>query len=141
MVSPSCACVWALKALQNSMMLTPCCPRAGPTGGEVFALPAGTWSFTWATIFLAMCAPLDSLHLQELQIHRRGPTEDAHHDLQASLLRLHLVHHAREVGERAVDDPHTLAPGKLDPVLRPLGPRDHLLDDSLDLLLRNRRRA
>src|SRR3990172_2391426 len=86
-------------------------------------------------------SPLDPLHLQELQVHRRGATEDAHHDLQASLLRLHLVHHPREVGEWAVDDPHTLAAGELHPVLRPLGPGDHLLNDGLDLFLRNRRRA
>ena len=26
-------CVEALKALQNSIILTPCCPNAGPTGG------------------------------------------------------------------------------------------------------------
>jgi hypothetical protein len=35
----SCA-VWALNALQNSMMLTPCWPSAGPTGGAGVRLPA-----------------------------------------------------------------------------------------------------
>src|SRR3990172_5395350 len=45
MVSPN-ACVWALKALQNSMIFTPWGPRAGPTGGAGFAFPAGIWSFT-----------------------------------------------------------------------------------------------
>ena len=39
-------CVWALNALQNSMMLTPCCPSAGPTGGLGLACPAGTCSLT-----------------------------------------------------------------------------------------------
>ena len=34
-------CVWALKSLQNCMMFSPRWPRAGPTGGEGFALPAG----------------------------------------------------------------------------------------------------
>ena len=33
--------VRALNSLQNSMMFTPCCPSAGPTGGDGFALPAG----------------------------------------------------------------------------------------------------
>ena len=37
-------CVWALKALQNSMIFTPCWPNAGPIGGDGFALPAGIWS-------------------------------------------------------------------------------------------------
>jgi len=33
MMIPACFCVLALNALQKSMMLSPCCPRAGPTGG------------------------------------------------------------------------------------------------------------
>ena len=37
-------CVWALNALQNSMMLRPRWPSAGPIGGLGFALPAGTCS-------------------------------------------------------------------------------------------------
>src|SRR6266446_3977317 len=50
------ACPWvcALKALQNSMILTPCCPRDGPTGGEGVACPAGTCNFTFATTCFAM---------------------------------------------------------------------------------------
>ena len=35
-------CVCALNALQNSMMLRPRWPSAGPMGGDGFALPAGT---------------------------------------------------------------------------------------------------
>ena len=46
--------VEALNALQNSMMLTPCWPRAGPTGGAGLACPAGIWSFTIVMTFLAM---------------------------------------------------------------------------------------
>ena len=37
-------CVEALNALQNSMMLTPRCPSAGPIGGDGLAWPAGTCS-------------------------------------------------------------------------------------------------
>src|ERR1039457_375822 len=36
-IVPSSACVLALNALQNSMILTPCWPRAGPMGGGGFA--------------------------------------------------------------------------------------------------------
>src|SRR5580658_2887698 len=46
--------VAALNALQNSMMLRPRWPRAGPIGGDGFALPAGTCSLIIPTIFLAM---------------------------------------------------------------------------------------
>jgi hypothetical protein len=34
MIVPSWLFVLSLKALQNSMMFTPCWPSAGPTGGE-----------------------------------------------------------------------------------------------------------
>jgi hypothetical protein len=46
--------VWALNALQNSMMFRPRWPSAGPIGGEGFALPAGTCSLMKPTIFLAI---------------------------------------------------------------------------------------
>ena len=36
---PALSCVRALNCLQNSMMLTPFAPKAGPTGGEGFAAP------------------------------------------------------------------------------------------------------
>src|ERR1700676_1048889 len=49
--------VAALNALQNSMMLRPRCPRAGPIGGDGFALPAGTCSLMYPTIFFAMVLP------------------------------------------------------------------------------------
>src|SRR5210317_984178 len=45
-VSP-CCWVLALKALQNSIILTPCCPSAGPTGGEGLAPPAGICNFIY----------------------------------------------------------------------------------------------
>ena len=44
MIVPASCWVWALNALQNSMMLTPCWPSAGPTGGAGFAAPAGICS-------------------------------------------------------------------------------------------------
>src|SRR5579862_8797290 len=52
--SPASALVTALNSLQNAMMLTPCWPSAGPTGGAGFAWPAGICSFTIACSFFAI---------------------------------------------------------------------------------------
>src|SRR6266567_2983212 len=46
--------VCALNVLQNSMMLRPRWPRAGPIGGDGLALPAGTCSLIIPTIFFAI---------------------------------------------------------------------------------------
>ncbi len=53
-IRPFSCWVWALNALQNSMMLTPCWPRAGPTGGAGLACPPGIWSLMSVRIFLAI---------------------------------------------------------------------------------------
>jgi hypothetical protein len=56
MISPSwsLAEVRALNCLQKSMMLAPCWPSAGPTGGAGVALPAGICNLTIACLdFLA----------------------------------------------------------------------------------------
>src|SRR6185437_11171980 len=50
-------CVCALNVLQNSMMLRPRWPSAGPIGGDGFALPAGTCSLIIPTIFFAILCP------------------------------------------------------------------------------------
>src|SRR5438477_3362192 len=56
MINPSWsfADVFALNALQKSMMFTPCWPSAGPTGGAGVALPAGICSLTIALTFFAI---------------------------------------------------------------------------------------
>src|SRR3954469_24504942 len=56
---PSFAWAWvaALNSLQKPMMLTPCWPSAGPTGGDGFALPAGSCSLTNPVIFFAIFTP------------------------------------------------------------------------------------
>src|SRR4051794_6743091 len=51
MTLPRWDSVAALYALQNSMMLTPCWPSAGPTGGAGVAAPALIWSLTIAESF------------------------------------------------------------------------------------------
>src|SRR5689334_4994861 len=112
-IRPSSLPVWALKPLQNSMMLTPCWPRAGPTGGEGLALPAGICSLTtaWSFFIAEPChrartrsgSPLESLHLVVLELDRGRPSEDGDHDLHAAALGVHVLHHALEVHEGAVD--------------------------------------
>src|SRR5262245_66671143 len=82
-MSPSWLLVWALKPLQNSMRLTPCWPRAGPTGGAGLALPAGICRFTIAWTFFAVS---DALHLVVFELHGRQRAEDRHHDLALSPL-------------------------------------------------------
>jgi hypothetical protein len=51
MTLPRMDSVWALYALQKSMMLTPCGPRAVPTGGAGVAAPAWSCTLTSAAIF------------------------------------------------------------------------------------------
>src|SRR5215813_13601830 len=47
-------CVWALNSLQNSIMLRPRWPSAGPIGGEGLAAPAGTCNFRNPVTFFAI---------------------------------------------------------------------------------------
>src|SRR6478752_9610024 len=100
-ICPRCDSVAALYALQNSMMLTPCWPRAGPTGGAGLAAPALIWSLMTAVSFLllgGMCFSsssdvadgydvggrlgLDLRHLAEGQLDRRLAAEDRHQHLE-----------------------------------------------------------
>src|SRR5215208_4538284 len=53
-VVPMSPCVWALNALTNSMMLMPCWPSAGPTGGAGDAWPPGACSLMVVRTFLAI---------------------------------------------------------------------------------------
>src|SRR6267143_6389700 len=134
---PSWEPVWALKPLQNSMMLTPCWPRAGPTGGDGLAFPAVICSFTIAWTFFAMLEPL---HLVVLELDGREPPEDGHHHLELAALRVQVVDRALEVHERSLDDPHLVAllEGGLE--LGLLGALLHLLENALDLLRGQRHR-
>src|SRR5712691_5530742 len=89
------------------MMLMPCCPSAGPTGGAGVALPALHCSFTIAWIGLAIGnAPLDGLNLKKVQLDRRGAAEDAHHHLDLAALIVDLIDDPREGAERTVHDAH-----------------------------------
>src|SRR2546425_1185157 len=140
-INPSWLPVCALKPLQNSMMLTPCGPSAGPTGGDGFALPAGICSFTIAwTFFIARPHASDPLHLVVLELDGRGPAEDRHDHLHPPALGVHVVHHALEVDERSVDDAHLVAALEHGLGLGLLGARLHLTEDVVDLIVRQRDR-
>src|SRR5215475_12380241 len=136
-IRPSWELVCALKPLQNSMMLTPCWPRAGPTGGEGLALPAGICSFTSAWTFLAMS---ESLHLVVLELHRRQAPEDGHHHLELAPLGVEVVDGPLEVDEWPFDHPHLVAALEGRAQLRLLGTLLHLAEDAFDLLRRQRHR-
>src|ERR1700685_2467012 len=103
MINPSWsfAEVLALNALQNSMMLTPCGPRAVPTGGAGVAFPAGICNFTEPVTFFAIsknpCESLFFFYLQKLQLHGRGASENHHHHAQRAAVRIDLVHFAAEI--------------------------------------------
>src|SRR6267378_2873524 len=140
-INPSWLLVCALKPLQNSMMLTPCWPSAGPTGGDGFALPAGICSFTIAwTFFIARPHASDPLHLVVLELDRRGPAEDRHDHLHPPALGVHVVHHTLEVDERSVDDAQLVAAREHRLGLGLLGTRLHLPEDVVDLVVRQRDR-
>src|SRR5438105_7129784 len=98
MIRPSWsfADVFALNALQKSMMFTPCWPRAGPTGGAGVALPAGICNFTWPITFLAI---LRLLYLQEIQFNRCRSAEDRHHDFQRAAIGIYFINVAGESAE------------------------------------------
>src|SRR3954463_12408610 len=63
MTLPRWDSVAALYALTNSMMLTPCWPRAGPTGGAGVAAPALIWSLMKPEIRFFLGGMLWSLSL------------------------------------------------------------------------------
>src|SRR5258707_12259200 len=73
-------CVRALNSLQKAMMLIPCGPRAVPTGGAGFALPAGICSLTKPTAFFAMILLRFTMSrgpgAHEVGSH--GPASDSH---------------------------------------------------------------
>src|ERR671936_712394 len=99
MMRPFWSAVCALNALQNSMMLTPCWPSAGPTGGAGFACPPGICSLISVRTFLAISVQL--LDLVEGELHRDLALEDVDEHLELLLVRVHVDDLAVEVGEWA----------------------------------------
>src|ERR1700749_4159654 len=89
MTLPRWASVAALYCLQNSMMLTPCWPSAGPTGGGGGATPALIFRLITAVRFLfggTYFSLLDLGNLAEGQLDGRLAPEDR--DQHLDLLRV-----------------------------------------------------
>src|SRR4051795_2371813 len=142
---PRCASVAALYCLQNSMMLTPCWPSAGPTGGAGVAAPALIWSLIRPAIFFlgGMSGSSDLRYLAEGELDRRLPAEDGHEDLQSLGLGVDLVDGRRQRRERAVHDRDRLADGEVDDLRRlgALGLLGLRREEADDLFDRQRRRV
>src|SRR5829696_2488320 len=112
----SCA-VCALNALQNSMMLTPCWPSAGPTGGAGFACPPGIWSLICVRTFFAidfLSLLVELLDLVEPELARHLALEDVDEHLQLLLVAVDVDDLAVEVRQRARGYLHRLAERELD---------------------------
>src|SRR6185437_6411937 len=102
------------------MMLTPCWPSAGPTGGAGVAAPALIWSLMIAESFRFLggisfslswlCAPRtcrprrgsDLRDLAESQLDGGLAAEDGHEDLELLGVHVDLVDRGRQRGERTV---------------------------------------
>src|SRR3954468_20154764 len=135
-IRPFWSAVWALNALQNSMMFTPCWPSAGPTGGAGVAAPAGTWSLISVRTLRAIW--LDLLHLVEADFDRSLAAKDRHKHAKLARVVHHLGDLTRAVGERAGHDLDRFADRELCPRARPLG--GLALEQTVDLGLRERHR-
>src|ERR1700677_4767450 len=115
MTLPRCDSVAALYALQNSMMLTPCWPRAGPTGGAGLASPAWICSLISPVTFFFLgatsvrCSFLDLRDLGEGQFHRCFAAEDGHQHLEFLLFGVDLADRGGQRREGAVHDGDGLA--------------------------------
>src|SRR6059058_1748759 len=109
MIRPFWSEVCALKALQNSMMLTPCWPSAGPTGGAGFACPPGIWSLITVRTFFAIASSVQFLDLVEGQLDGNLPLEDVDEHLELLLVAVDVDDLAVEVRQRPGCDLHRFA--------------------------------
>src|ERR1700727_2304158 len=121
MMLPRWASVAALYCFTKSMMLTPCGPRAVPTGGAGVAAPAGNCTLTMVLSFFLGGITLRFLllelrylllelrYLVERKLDGRLAAEDRHENLELLGDRVDLVHGRRERRERAVHNGNRLA--------------------------------
>src|SRR6202050_1556770 len=128
MMLPRCDSVAALYCLQKSMMLTPCGPRAVPTGGAGVATPAFSCTLTTAAIFFFLGAMSlsvlrnwsnwsvsrrpprsDLADLIEGQLNWRLSAEDRHQHLELLGVGVDLVHGRGQRRERPVHNGNGLA--------------------------------
>src|ERR1700680_1743340 len=114
MTLPRWFSVAALYALQNSMMLTPCWPSAGPTGGAGLACPAWICSFITPATFCVgamkcSCSFLELGDLGEGQLDRCFAAKNGHQHLELLLFGVDLADRCRQRRERTVHDGDGLA--------------------------------
>src|SRR5919198_3060861 len=133
MIRPFWSAVWALNALQNSMMLTPCWPSAGPTGGAGLACPPGICSLISVRTFLAMSVQL--LHLVEGELDGDLALEDVDEHLQLLLVGVDVDDLAVEVRQRPRRHLHRLTERVLDRRARALAVAAAGVEDPVDLRL------
>src|SRR4051812_14951669 len=136
------------------MMLMPCWPRAGPTGGAGDAWPPVACSLIWVRTFFAMSSfgwyglgrwwgrgagsESDLLDLVEADLDRGLAAEDRDEDLQLRGVLVDLGDLAREVRQRPRDDLDRLADRELRLRRDLLG--DLAVQQPVDLWLRQRHR-
>src|ERR1700737_2099667 len=128
MMLPRCDSVAALYCLQKSMMLTPCGPRAVPTGGAGVATPAFSCTLTTAAIFFFLgamfggpylcglagpaflgCPGSDLADLIERQLHGRLAAEDRDEHLELLGIGIDLVHGRGKRRKRPIHNGNGLA--------------------------------
>src|SRR6187397_1927897 len=121
------------------MMLTPCWPSAGPTGGAGLAWPPGIWSLMSVRTFFAMASSVDLLDMVESELDGHLPLEGVHQHLELLRVGVDGDDLAVEVGERAGGDLDRLAERELDDRLLcgRAGNRTRV-EDLVDLGLRER---
>src|SRR5262245_19607804 len=90
------------------MMLTPCWPSAGPTGGAGVAWPAWICSLITAAIFffggMRILPGLVLLNLLERELNRRLPPEDLDQALDLLRVGVDLVDRRLQCREWPIDD-------------------------------------
>src|SRR5436190_9805307 len=115
MTMPGWSLVAALNSLQKAMIFTPCCPRAGPTGGAGLACPAGICNLISPTTFFAIKNSLLGLFdLPIFQFHRGIPAENIYRDFQFAALGLDFLDYAAEIEEWTIVDLHGFANFEMD---------------------------
>src|SRR3954453_10326712 len=107
------------------MMLTPCWPSAGPTGGAGVAAPAWICSLIRPAIFFLggmsrflWMTRSDLADLRERQLDRRLPAEDGHENLQPLAFGVDLVDGRGQGRDRPVHDRDRLPDREVDDLRR-----------------------
>src|SRR3954470_16522725 len=150
-VVPASPCVWALNALTNSMMLMPCWPSAGPTGGAGEAWPPGACSLMVVRTFFMTYLRGHPAHESERRrrvsgsylldlvvadLDGRLAAKDRYQHLQLARVLVDLGDLTREVRQGAGDDLDGLADVELRAARRPH--RDLAVQQAVALGLRER---